>query len=248
MPWFYIQDGLPQGPLDDRRLNALVDNGSLSSQTLLWHEGMADWQPLHHVRTSLSEAAPTPPGHHTCVECRQPYPHDHLLEYRGRFICAGCKPIFFQKVQEGAYLPGQFAYAGFWIRTLAFAVDYIIIIVANNILNLLFQAIHPGPVDMATPRTFLPFILTISLIQSALYFGFYTFFHGRFGATPGKMVCGIKVVRSSGERISYLRALARTFAFQLSALLAGLGLIMAAFDDEKQALHDRLCDTRVIKP
>jgi uncharacterized RDD family membrane protein YckC len=33
----------------------------------------------------------------------------------------------------------------------------------------------------------------------------------------------------------------------LSAILLGIGYLMIAFDDEKRALHDRICDTRVIK-
>jgi hypothetical protein len=33
----------------------------------------------------------------------------------------------------------------------------------------------------------------------------------------------------------------------LSSLTLAIGYIMAAFDDEKRSLHDRICDTRVIR-
>jgi len=36
-----------------------------------------------------------------------------------------------------------------------------------------------------------------------------TWFIGRFGATPGKMVCHLKVVRSDGRPLTYQRSLGR---------------------------------------
>jgi uncharacterized RDD family membrane protein YckC len=73
-----------------------------------------------------------------------------------------------------------------------------------------------------------------------------TFFIGRYGATLGKMACRIKVVSPEGAQISYARALGRYFAELLSAIVMGIGYLMAAFDSEKRALHDRVCSTRVV--
>jgi uncharacterized RDD family membrane protein YckC len=47
--------------------------------------------------------------------------------------------------------------------------------------------------------------------------------------------------------VSYGRAFGRYFGTWLSGLTLGIGYIMAAFDDQKRSLHDRVCDTRVIK-
>ncbi|PLY03929.1 MAG: transporter, partial [Desulfuromonas sp.] len=33
----------------------------------------------------------------------------------------------------------------------------------------------------------------------------------------------------------------------LSGIILGIGYLMVAFDEQKQGLHDRLCDTYVIK-
>jgi uncharacterized RDD family membrane protein YckC len=95
-----------------------------------------------------------------------------------------------------------------------------------------------------------PFIMVqgiLILIQFAINISYEVGFLGRFGATPGKMACKLKVVTSSGAPISYGRALGRYFASLLSGLILFIGYIMAAFYDEKRALHDRICDTRVIK-
>jgi len=57
----------------------------------------------------------------------------------------------------------------------------------------------------------------------------------------------VRIVTAEGYKVSYLRAFARYFAKILSALTCLIGFIIAAFDDEKRALHDRICSTRVVK-
>ena len=69
---------------------------------------------------------------------------------------------------------------------------------------------------------------------------------GKYGATVGKMAMKIRVVTAEGQKVSYLRALGRYFAKLLSGMILMIGYLMAAFDDEKRALHDRICNTRVI--
>jgi uncharacterized RDD family membrane protein YckC len=91
----------------------------------------------------------------------------------------------------------------------------------------------------------LQFFVQVLSIAFGVFYA--SFFIGKFAATPGKMICGLKVVMGDGTRVSYGRAIGRYFAEWLSGLTMGIGYIMAAFDDEKRALHDRICDTRVVK-
>jgi uncharacterized RDD family membrane protein YckC len=72
------------------------------------------------------------------------------------------------------------------------------------------------------------------------------FFVGKYGATPGKMVCGLRVVASDGGTLSYGRATGRFFAELLSGLVCYIGYIIAGFDSQKRALHDHICNTRVV--
>ena len=46
MNWFYSEGGAQKGPVDDAAFRALVANGTIRPDTLVWREGMADWQPL----------------------------------------------------------------------------------------------------------------------------------------------------------------------------------------------------------
>jgi uncharacterized RDD family membrane protein YckC len=66
-------------------------------------------------------------------------------------------------------------------------------------------------------------------------------------ATVGKLAIGIKVTDLDGGRISFWRALGRTFAKIISGIILFIGYIMAAFTERKQALHDKIADTLVVK-
>lgn len=65
-------------------------------------------------------------------------------------------------------------------------------------------------------------------------------------STWGKRLLGIKVCDLEGRRISIGRASGRFFARMLSALLYGIGFLIAPFTPRKQALHDLLCGTLVV--
>jgi uncharacterized RDD family membrane protein YckC len=88
------------------------------------------------------------------------------------------------------------------------------------------------------------------LYQYAVSYGlpaaYETFFIGTYGATLGKMLMKVKVIMPDGGRVSYARALGRHFAKLLSGIILYIGYLMAFWDDEKRALHDRICSTRVI--
>ena len=54
-------------------------------------------------------------------------------------------------------------------------------------------------------------------------------------------------LRIEGKRMTFARATGRHFAKYISALLQGLGFIIAAFTAKRQALHDMIAETVVIK-
>jgi len=68
-----------------------------------------------------------------------------------------------------------------------------------------------------------------------------------FGATLGKMAVKIRVVNPDGTPITWGKAIARYFAEIVSGLTLGIGYIMAGFDPERRALHDRIASTRVVR-
>ncbi len=178
-----------------------------------------------------------------CSVCGVAYPDSDLIQYGDAKICTSCKPAFFQRLKEGVALPIGFTYAGFWKRGGARFIDGIILWIVNIAMFFAF-GLSFFPVKQTAAEIPLRTILTI--VQYLISFGYEVFFIGKFGATPGKMACNIKVINADGGKVSYLKALGRLFASILSGLILGIGYIMAAFDDEKRALHDRICNTRVI--
>jgi uncharacterized RDD family membrane protein YckC len=75
-----------------------------------------------------------------------------------------------------------------------------------------------------------------------------------YGATLGKMACGLKVVRSDGSELGWGVCFGRFFMWNivtsgipyLNFILLLVTAIVAGTDAEKRAIHDRVCDTRVI--
>lgn len=66
-------------------------------------------------------------------------------------------------------------------------------------------------------------------------------------ATLGKLAVGMKVTDLTGRRISFLRATGRYFAKLISALTLCIGYAMVAFTARRQALHDKIAETLVVR-
>lgn len=254
MDWFYGDSGKQIGPIDETTFQGLVTTGMIRDETLVWHSGMANWQPYATVRPA-PQPPPAPlasPDHRFCTECGRSYPPDELLAFGNSLVCATCKPVFTQKLREGIRPTGSVRYGGFWIRYLAVLVDSLIFSVVIAVIFAIGALAFP--VDFANIGRSQADLLRLLAIEgvvwiSALAFAaiYETWMIGRYGATLGKMACSLTVVTSDGGKVSYGRALGRHFAKHLSSFIMGIGYIMAGFDEEKRALHDRICDTRVIK-
>ena len=65
--------------------------------------------------------------------------------------------------------------------------------------------------------------------------------------TVGKLALDLKVTSGDGAGIGPWRATGRFVAFLLSGCTLGIGFVIALFTDRRQALHDLLADTLVIR-
>lgn len=240
MNWYYAREGRQVGPVSEQDLAAQAAAGIVRADTLVWREGMDGWQPYGSV---IGGAA----GQTTCSQCGRAFPPDDMLRFGERWVCAECKPVFVQGLKEGAITAGRFVYGGFWIRFLALIIDGLILLVIRLMLWLpLMLRMFSAP-EEAQSLGFIGIQMLVNLIDFLIKIGYESYFVGRFGATPGKMACSLKVVLMDGGKVSYPRALARSFAKILSGLILFIGFLMAAFDEEKRSLHDRICETRVVK-
>jgi len=106
MEWYFAENGRQSGPVSNEQLEEMVRSGRLASSNLVWRQGMATWQPYASVRAGTT---PVASGANTgqCVECGQFFATDDLLHYENSWVCARCKPLFFQRVKEGAAPPAS---------------------------------------------------------------------------------------------------------------------------------------------
>ncbi len=248
----YYADGEQQvGPIDKTELQSLIKAKKIDSKTLVWQPGMQQWEALGLFVRRKSQGTdpstqPAPPTHLSqCSECGRAFAEDEMIRFADVRVCAACKPIFVQKIKEGVTVAGVMEFAGFWIRFGAWFIDYIILAIASAVI--LIPLTLMGAVSLDQPAV----LVTIQIISSILNFiipaVYESWFVGKYAATPGKMACKIKVVMADGDQVSFARAIGRHFAKYISGLILGIGYIMAGFDDQKRSLHDRICDTRVIK-
>lgn len=274
MSWYYVEAGQQRGPVTEADLENLVRAGTIQGETLIWQEGMSDWLPYRTVkqgagvgRTPVALAvAPGGGGgadEVVCSECGRIFSKNDVIRHGESYVCATCKPIFLQKIKEGAKMGGTMDYAGFWIRWVAKIVDTLILVIPVIILITVFAiAFMPGmrtranffenPVRMnQTARGVETIGLLVQLAAQAVFYGimvlYNAFFLGKYGATPGKMIFRLRVVTAEGDKVSYGRAFGRAFAEILTNMTCAIGYIIAGFDGEKRALHDHICRTRVVR-
>ena len=218
---------------------------------MVWQEGMESWEELGvFVRNwqgkdvqKKEQAEPGPKS--VCSECDQVFAEEDMIRFQDSWVCAECKPVFVQKVKEGVTVAAAMDYAGFWIRFGALVIDGFILGIINLIIFVPLGMLMPTSPD--SPMAILSFMPLLMLLQYGIPAAYDTWFVGKYGATPGKMACKLKISVEDGSRLSYLRALGRHFAKWLSAMILLIGYIMAAFDDQRRTLHDRICETRVIR-
>jgi uncharacterized RDD family membrane protein YckC len=67
------------------------------------------------------------------------------------------------------------------------------------------------------------------------------------GTTIGGIICGLKMVRLDDRPLDWGVAIVRAMGGFLSLVVAGLGFIWVAFDDERQSWHDKIAGTTIVK-
>ncbi len=134
-------------------------------------------------------------------------------------------------------------YVGFWVRFGATIIDTIVILaITSPLLYMVYGSQYwdsdefiLGVPDFLISWIF-PFVATIM-------FWVYK------SATPGKMVLKAKVVDAkTGNIPTVQQSIIRYIGYYISLLPLGLGFFWVGWDKKKQAWHDKLAGTVVIRP
>ncbi len=120
-------------------------------------------------------------------------------------------------------LAAALPHAGFWIRMAALLLDALLV---GFLMGVLHHAFH------------------LELLVLAAYGAVMWKLRG---STIGGIVFDLQVVRLDGRAVDWETAIVRALACFLSLAVVGLGFFWIAFDDAKQAWHDKIAGTVVVR-
>jgi uncharacterized RDD family membrane protein YckC len=134
-------------------------------------------------------------------------------------------------------------YAGFWLRYFAYMIDGIILGIVFFALGLSLGYLFPDMFETEFKAQ-----LFGNLIEALIGWAYFALLESsEEQGTYGKRILGLKVVDENYQRMTLGRATGRHFAKILSTITLLFGYIMAGFTEKKQALHDIVAKTYVIK-
>lgn len=150
------------------------------------------------------------------------------------------------------------AYAGFWLRFVAVIIDFIVIYCVRAILFMPFgisagMGMHGlfhgrSSQDMTEILPALALIFRIAIISTVLQWLYFSLMESSaWQGTLGKKALGLTVTDLEGRRIGFGRATGRYFAKIISTIILFIGYMMAGFTEKKQALHDMIAGTLVLR-
>jgi|HubBroStandDraft_6_1064221.scaffolds.fasta_scaffold00376_4 uncharacterized RDD family membrane protein YckC len=188
-----------------------------------------------------------------CSQCGRPFGQSDLVQIAGRLVCGDCKSAFLSRIVAGGPSPAgasQWHYGGFWIRFCGVFLDGILLQLVRIPMSLLIVGTMISPIQTfqsrVAPLALTGAMLTLTFVSMLVAFLYEVIMIRYVGATIGKMAIGVKVIRTDGSEVGWGVSVARYFMKIVSGIILAIGYIMAGFDDEKRALHDRVCDTRVV--
>lgn len=205
-----------------------------------------------------------------CSGCRRAIPEGSLFcPHCGRPAVAAAWPASpvnpppprspIAQAPDGAATP-RLAYAGFWLRLVAYLIDVVIVVFAELAVALLLVfgtgllgvirrlPENPTPEDIFTGTLEFAFIAFAVGILALLWLYYASMESSRYQGTLGKMALGLVVSDLRAQPVSFGRASGRFFAKFLTGLIPfAIGYIMAGFTEKKQALHDMIASCLVLR-
>jgi uncharacterized RDD family membrane protein YckC len=246
---------VPTGPFTRAQVADKLKSGEFSLDDLAFVEGLSQWTPLREVLAQVDAASAPTIVTAPIVPAPVVVPPSAVPAYSYATTMAP---------------PSHLVYAGFWLRFVAYLVDGLVIsavLFALIFVITLVFAFFGGAMaamgmsgtnfrmnsgeNQANPAAIMMIafmelaIWGAALAVSWLYFA--KMESGPGQATLGKRVLGLRVTDLAGQRISFARASGRFFGKIVSSMTFYIGFIMAGFTERKQALHDMIASTLVVK-
>jgi uncharacterized RDD family membrane protein YckC len=124
---------------------------------------------------------------------------------------------------SAASMPNLLPRADFWIRMGALFIDIVLIGIVLSVLH--------ADGDL-TPAVLAAYGAVLWKLK---------------GTTVGGIVCNLQVVRVDGRALDWSTCIVRALSCFLSLAVLGLGFLWILFDDQRQAWHDKIAGTIVVR-
>jgi uncharacterized RDD family membrane protein YckC len=125
-------------------------------------------------------------------------------------------------------------YAGFWVRTVAFVIDSVVVFVAQSLLQVALGLQNQTFTDLESMRQYISdarvmtgwvLFTVLAVLWQWLYYAFMESSNRQ--GTLGKMAMGLAVTDLEGRKLTFARASGRFLGKGLANLLAGVVLLVA---------------------
>ncbi|MDT8335121.1 MAG: GYF domain-containing protein [Desulfurivibrionaceae bacterium] len=210
--WYYADGESKMGPVSQDQFDRLVADNAISADTLVWSKGMAGWQPLSEL-----EKPDAAPENEKCSGCGHDFAPALLTSHAGERVCEICKLKLVQSTGKSGL-----KYGGLLNRFIAKAVDLLFMLAMAGMVEGLSRKLFPGSYVDNTITPVFTVTLTINMLLGIFYT---TWFVGKFGATPGKMVVNLKITNPAGRKIGYMHAFGR-YCGEYIASMGIMGIMM----------------------
>ncbi|WP_206862493.1 RDD family protein [Lysobacter changpingensis] len=250
--WYYHLPGQGRvGPMAADDVREAYRDGRVQRDTLAWHVGARDWQPLDRFSDSLGldEVAPPPVVSPSAFATPAAVAGDAV----DRASPYAPPRASLNEVDDYQAAAGEVVYAGFWKRLAALMIDslvvsigyYVVLVIAMVVFGLgmsgLFSAESAPPTGMVALLALV--YLLYPVISGLYYIGMES---SGTQATLGKMAVGIKVSDDAGRRLGRGHAFGRWASHLLCYFTLYIGYFMAGFTQRKRGLHDMVASTLVV--
>jgi uncharacterized RDD family membrane protein YckC len=262
--WFYAQDNRQLGPVTIEALVDMLRRGVVQPTDLVWAQHMSDWRAAMSVPElmpgSVARVA-MPVGAGAGIAAQQAGSQQiatggvGVAEIAGGGFggasFAGMDASHGTNVSLNYFSPVEIPYAGFWLRFCAAIIDgiiwWLLLTGLDMVVGVERTVFGPARYHNNSPA-FALVLLGLALVKLALPWLYFALLESsRLQATLGKMAVGIIVTDLGGQRIGFGRATGRFFAKWLSYLTFCIGFMLAGWTRQKQALHDMIVGTLVLR-
>ena len=222
--WYYSVGGQQVGPVDDRALEDLARQGVIHPETLVWREGMANWQPY-----GARHSAPTPPVAYAPQAYAPAVPVGPYFDF-----------ALWPTRALGMLIDGLFV-------VVAMIALYFAAYIFGTTVGLSTLSAQGAANGGATACCCMLLLSPVATLLVGLYNKVYLL--GTRGFSVGQGLLKLKVVDARGQKLEMGKAFVRLIAQAGMSLIPFLSLVdylWPLWDPRRQTLHDKAVDCYVI--